>query len=238
MIYVGSKARFKKYIVPIINKYVENNNIKSYIEPFVGGANIIDDVICFTKTGFDIDEDVINIYEGVQQGWTPPLHISEELYTSLRHSSEKSFLRSYVSFAGSYASKKWGGVARGFKADKITPRDIYNERTRNFIKQIPKLLGIRFKKENYPNILVPDNSLIYCDPPYYGTTKYANKGFSHEKFWRWVDDMSKNNIVLVSEFTVPLGSKVIWERSRACSLTKATGDKNRIEKLVVYGDKI
>ena len=37
MIYQGSKSKLAKDIVPIIQKYIDNNNIKKYCEPFVGG---------------------------------------------------------------------------------------------------------------------------------------------------------------------------------------------------------
>lgn len=37
MKYVGSKARLVKYIAPIIQSYIDENNIKKYWEPFVGG---------------------------------------------------------------------------------------------------------------------------------------------------------------------------------------------------------
>ena len=44
MKYMGSKSRIAKDIVPIIQKCINDNNIQVYIEPFVGGANIIDKI--------------------------------------------------------------------------------------------------------------------------------------------------------------------------------------------------
>ena len=41
---MGSKSRIAKDIVPIIQKYIDDNRIISYIEPFVGGANVIDKI--------------------------------------------------------------------------------------------------------------------------------------------------------------------------------------------------
>jgi len=38
MQYMGSKNRYAKYIVPIIQKYIDDNNITKYLEPFVGGG--------------------------------------------------------------------------------------------------------------------------------------------------------------------------------------------------------
>lgn len=38
MKYAGSKQKISKYIVPIIQKYIDENKIDTYIEPFIGGA--------------------------------------------------------------------------------------------------------------------------------------------------------------------------------------------------------
>lgn len=36
MVYMGSKAKYAKYIVPILQKTIDENNITTYIECFVG----------------------------------------------------------------------------------------------------------------------------------------------------------------------------------------------------------
>ena len=35
---MGSKSRIAKHIVPIIQDYIDENQVKYYIEPFVGGV--------------------------------------------------------------------------------------------------------------------------------------------------------------------------------------------------------
>ena len=50
---MGSKSRIAKHIVPIIQRYIDENNIKKYYEPFVGGANIIDKIDCPKKNWID-----------------------------------------------------------------------------------------------------------------------------------------------------------------------------------------
>lgn len=37
MKYMGSKTRIAKDIVPILQKCIDDNHIKNYLEPFVGG---------------------------------------------------------------------------------------------------------------------------------------------------------------------------------------------------------
>ena len=63
MKYLGSKSKLAKEIVPILQNLIYKNNIKTYIEPFVGGFNIIDKIICENKIGNDIDPIVINLVE-------------------------------------------------------------------------------------------------------------------------------------------------------------------------------
>lgn len=33
-------------------------------------------------------------------------------------------------------------------------------------KQIPKLQGVEFRSEDYKNLQIPEESIIYCDPPH------------------------------------------------------------------------
>lgn len=54
--YMGSKARLSKDLSPIVNNLIKQNNIKTYIEPFVGGANITQHIVCENKIGSDTNE--------------------------------------------------------------------------------------------------------------------------------------------------------------------------------------
>lgn len=84
--------------------------------------------------------------------------------------------------------------------------------------------------------------VIYCDPPYRNTVKYATNDFPYDEFYQWCRDLSKNNIVLISEYSMPSDFKCIWEKDYKCLMysSKKTNDKvnNRVEKLFIYkGDK-
>lgn len=66
MKYMGSKSRIAKQIVPIIQSGIERDGRDSYIEPFVGGANVIDKIKCKYRVGFDINEYLIALLQHVQ----------------------------------------------------------------------------------------------------------------------------------------------------------------------------
>ena len=54
MTYMGSKRRYAKYIVPIINNYIKENDINTFIDCFCGGANLTDKIICDNVYGNDL----------------------------------------------------------------------------------------------------------------------------------------------------------------------------------------
>ena len=91
MVYQGSKNRLSKYIVPILQQYIDDNKIDSYYEPFVGGANIIDKIRCKSKVGSDYNEDLIALLKYVQkdnQLSIAPSECSFEHYTDVRSNKD------------------------------------------------------------------------------------------------------------------------------------------------------
>ena len=245
MRYVGSKNRLAKELVPIIQSYITNET-KGYIEPFVGGANMIDKIECNNKFGCDIHEELIELLKYIQNtNNILPTTITEEEYNKVRLNKDK-YEKWYVGFVGfcaTFGAKYFGGYARGFKEDKITPRDMAAEGIKNIEKQRKNLQNIKFKCCSYDEINKNiKDFVIYCDPPYKGTLKYTTD-FDYDKFYKWCKEMSKNNIVLISEYWMPEEFECIWEKKTTVRIdsNKKSKDKKmeRTEKLFIYrGDDI
>lgn len=237
MKYVGSKNRISKEIAPILQKCIDDNNIKIYFEPFVGGANMIDKIKCEKRIGNDIHKELIVLFKELQNGWQPPLHISEEEYNKVRE-NKSDYPDYYVALVGlcaTFGSKWFGGYARGFKVDKITPRDIPNEAIRNLLDQVPYIQDVKFASKSYLDFdkTKIKNCVIYCDPPYQDTTKYKNNDFDYDEFWDWVRELSKNNFIYISEYNAPDDFKCIWSKKVTTSL-KVNEHEDRTEKLFTY----
>ena len=66
MVYQGSKNRLAKYIIPILQKYIDENNIVAFIDCFCGGANIIDKINCKNRIASDYNEDLIALLKYAQ----------------------------------------------------------------------------------------------------------------------------------------------------------------------------
>ena len=241
MKYLGSKNRLSKELAPIIQKYIDDNNITKYLEPFVGGCNMIDKIKCENKYGSDIHKYLIALLKQASKDSSVfPLHISENEYKKVKDNKDNydDWYVGLVGFCATFSGKWFGGYARGFKEDKITPRDIPNETIRNIIKQSPSLKDIKFNCCDFRDIKSIKDFVIYCDPPYRDTTKYHTDDFPYEEFYDWCKQMAENNIVLVSEYSMPDDFECIWEKKVKVSVNskkKSNDDKNnRTEKLFIY----
>ena len=228
MKYMGSKARHAKELLPII--LANRKEGQWYVEPFVGGANMIDKVDG-NRIGADINEYLIEMWKAVSSGWMPPEHIDEKQYYDIRDNKEKhsKALVAYAGFALSYSGKWFGGWCR----DGAGKRNYVNEALKNAMKQFPKLVGVDFQESSYQYLEIPASSIVYCDPPYKGTTKYKDT-FDHEMFYDWCRQKHKEgHQVFVSEYQMPDDFICVWSKEVNNSLTKDTGSKKGIEKLFV-----
>ena len=233
MKYMGSKARLSKDIVPIIQSIIDNNNIEIYIEPFVGGANLIDKIECNHRIGIDYNKYLIAMWKSLQGGWLPPKQISREEYELIRDNKEQydDNLVSIVGFCATYNAKWFGGYS-GIVHTKVgTVRNYYDESIRNIKKQLPKIQDVEFKNMCYTDLKNINNTLIYCDPPYQNTTGYKNT-IDYDEYWNWVREMSKDNIVLCSEYNAPDDFTCIYEKTLTTTLDNNSRKKD-IEKLFI-----
>lgn len=211
---------------------LEKRENRTWVEPFVGGGNMIDKVQG-KRIGADINpyliDALIAIRDCVIDLPKNNKEFTEENYKDLRKSDNYKY-KGYAGFAFSYSGKWLGGWCR----DSLNKRDYVNESYKNAINQSPLLQGVRLVNESYLNLQIPENSLIYCDPPYEGTTKYKD-GFNHSEFWDWCRQKAKEgHIVFVSEYNAPNDFKCVWEKKIVSSLTKDTGSKVATERLFLY----
>ena len=209
--YVGSKNRLSKELAPIIQSYITDDTI-GYLEPFVGGANMIDKIKCEKRIGCDIHNNLIAVLNKLSEGWIPPENISEDDYKSIQNNKDlyDDYLVGYVGFQLSYGGKWFGGYRR----DKIGKRNYSKEAYTNTLKQMPNLKDIKFKCIDFRNLPLDKikGYVIYCDIPYKGTTKYKTEQFPYEEFYSWVKVASIYNTVLISEYSMPDEFECIWQK--------------------------
>lgn len=97
--------------MPIIQKKIKENNIDTYIEPMVGGANLIDKIQCKHKIGCDINHNLISLLKYVQTDNSISIAPSEctfEHYSDVRSNQNTGkYSDEYVALIGYCAS--YGG---------------------------------------------------------------------------------------------------------------------------------
>lgn len=221
MVFMGSKSKYAKYIVPILQKAIDDNNITCYIECFVGGANIIDKIKCEKKIGYDNSDTLIALLQQAQKDFS----ILPEDGSRAMWDEGKAYVKNgqpltsltlaevgAIQYFGSYNN---GGFPRGY-AKPTSTRNYYKEAYQNMKKQIPNLQGIDFICQNYWDLDENTNGcLIYLDPPYQNTKPYtyANQPqMDYKHFWDWVRKISQKNIVYTSEQQAPADFDIIWEQ--------------------------
>ena len=249
MKYMGSKARIAKHILPIMLEEAEKRGITSWVEPFVGGANIIKSIPkSMNRIGYDKNVYLIEMYKYLQKnGFNYPEEVSKELYDACRtayntnswHVCSQEVDASFIGWVGFMASANgrfFDGGYSGISKTKIgTERNYISESVRGLKKEFPDLKGVEFISDDYLNLDFK-NTLIYCDPPYKGTKTYnTSKNFNHDQFFDWCREQTKRgNVVFVSEYEAPEDFECVWQQEVKSSLSAngtSGGNKVSVEKL-------
>ena len=112
-----------------------------------------------------------------------------------------------TAFINSFNGKYWGGYAY-----KSGGRNYFDEARRNITKQADDIKDVEFYCKDYKELEKTKNCLYYLDPPYFLKTGYKENTINHEEFWNWVRELSKNNIVYISEENAPDDFECVWQK--------------------------
>lgn len=251
MIYPGSKSKYTTTIVPLLQRIIDIHKLGTYIEPFVGGANIIDKIHCTHRIGYDKNATLIALH---QQGQKAPQDIpphgnadwwykAKDIYRAAcgkpeaMESQMPLWQIGAIAFFKSFSKR---GFAGGMAKD--TPgRDYYHEGYSSFMRQIqnPNYKDIDFRWT--PDALTLNfdacaPALIYNDPPYAGTKAYGYKfetDFDYDAYWDWVRQLSVNHFVVCSEQTFPDDFRILWTQE-VHRTNGANNNYKAVEKLGVW----
>jgi DNA adenine methylase len=200
---MGGKSRLGKRIGGIINEMTPVGG--RVYEPFVGGFNIgrhlRDDIDHYAS---DSHHALIAMYRAIQDGWRPPESLSKEEWDSARSLPDCNPLKAFAGFACSFGGKYFGGYAR---------QPGYNFAiggARSLRRKLRSINRSSISACDYLHCSPRPGSVIYCDPPYDGTTGYSAVEFSSDVFWGWARAMSKDCTVLVSEHRCPIENEIIF----------------------------
>lgn len=232
--YIGSKNKLAKELIPIIQSYITENTTV-YVEPFVGGCNVIDKINHINKIGCDNNKYLIALLQHMIKNNPVPEFITKDEYLNVKNNINN-FDDWYVGLVGFCATYNSGWFRRygAYANTKTGFRNYYDESVRNIKKQSINLKNVELYtkdfRDNYYTTL--KNCVIYCDIPYKTEYEMYEEPFPYEEFYSWCENMSKNNVVLISEYDMPSDRfECIWSKRHETSLDNKDNKKTRIEKL-------
>jgi len=243
--HVGGKGYLRRWVREHVLSVSAGRTV--YVEPFVGGGATFAEVSpAFPVTvAADAHPDLILLWQAVAAGWIPPASLSREEYAALKI-APPSALRGFAGFACSFRGKWFAGQdpprehpgKRG--PDGVRGRPWVDVAERQgctaLRKQAPAFARATILRADYRAFRGSPETVIYADPPYYGTEGYACGAFDHVAFWRnadrWVDEGA---IVVVSESVAPAHWPELARTTRNQGLN--TSKAPRAEVLFVRGDR-
>ena len=235
MKYMGSKNRIAKHLLPIILK--DRKEGQWYVEPFVGGANMIDKVTG-NRIGADLNKYLIALLnEMSKDGFESPI-ISKDKFEDIKNNkcNYDDWVVGFAGFQLSFSSMWFGSYRR----DNQGLRDYSCEAKRNVDKQSKKIKGCKFIESSFLSLEIPKSSIIYCDPPYENTAKYkAVEDFKHDDFWQWCrDKVKEGHQVFISEYSAPDDFICVWQQELKVSVAKEGKQKTAVEKLFIHKSQV
>ncbi len=212
MRYMGGKSRIAKQIAAAIDEHRQPGQL--VWDAFCGGLSMS---VALSKKGPVLASDacapLIALYKAVQEGWDPPTEVSEEQYELAKYLPDSDPIKAFCAFGCSFSGKWFGGYAKSAEGRN------YAKNARNSLRK-NKFTGLVKQIDFLEFIPEPTNTIIYCDPPYAGTTGYdSSDKFDYCKFVRRVEQWSEFTDVFVSEYDFRLGH-VVFERPQVTTVSR------------------
>jgi len=237
MVYMGSKNRISKELVPIITKDLKSS--QWYVEPFVGGCNMMDKIDHPYRLGADSNKYLIALLQAIQKGQKLPEYVTKEEYQVVKSNKDNypDWYIGYVGFICSFRGKYFGGFAGEYTELKTgKQRNYQKQMSNNILKQYENIKNVVLHNVEYNDLIIPENSVIYCDPPYANTTKYSDK-FDSNDFWQWCrGKINEKHKMYISEYNAPDDFVCIWSKDINSNLGGTS--KKATEKLFMHKSQL
>jgi DNA adenine methylase len=235
MQYLGGKTLVAKQLAAVMLDYRRPG--QEVWDAFCGGLSV---AAALEEDGpvyaTDVNAALISLYAAVQGGWQPPDVVSRETWTAAKVLPDSDPLKAFCGFGCSFGGKWFGGYAGPRSSPKTATH--HGGTIMNAVVSSLRMLDRRATDRSMTFAVVdflavaprPIESLIYCDPPYAGTTGYDGvPSFDQDAFRARVAEWSRHTDVFVSEYDFPLGA-CIW--SAPATLKVSGGTKGpRTERL-------
>lgn len=229
MRYQGGKSKIAKSIAAVIS--AERERESTFLSLFCGSCAVECKVRGFDNVILnDNHKYLIELYRGLQNGYQLPDDITEQQYKYVKeHKEEDLVLTGFVGFGCSFGGKWFGGYGRSKN------RNHAGESKRALLRDIGILKNAEFICKDYRDVSLPDNCVIYADPPYNNTTGYGKEKFDSKEFWEYAREISQKHLMFISEQVAPDDFVVIWEKPFTRTLDVNKQNQFKVtEKLFIH----
>jgi len=237
MQYLGGKAGEGKRIASICSERLKSPD-QLFVDMFCGSLNVVRHVSHPNRLAIDACGPLIVMWKAALDGWVPPCTVTREEYGRISQVQDpRDPMTAFVLFGCSFGGKWRGGYA------KDRPGQRYAECASNSIRRKAKdckglVLEHNTFQQKHPGCW-PPGTVLYCDPPYQGTTGYkAIEPFNSDAFWFWASQHARRGVhVFVSEGrdVPPEGWDIVdVQIDDQGGRLKAGPKKPRIDKLFTY----
>ena len=224
--YPGGKKYKGKEIANIIYEgstiFADQSNfkIKGYCEPFCGMMGVYQHIPALFKhhnrkikyIAGDRNTYLVKLWKGIQNGFIPPIKCNRQEYYKMKDDNDQSLSAIFLGVACSIR-----GIFRG---TFFPPNNVKHQATE--IQKIGKeITNVKIKGCDYSAFSNLSGFVIYCDPPYkntgnvYSIDDKHSSSFDYSQFINWCRDMSKTNIIFISEYQKPCSDAVlVWKKGK------------------------
>lgn len=226
MHYMGGKHHIAGQVAGLVRR--SRVGEQPYLEPFVGGCNILQRVPGGTRVASDANAFLITLYKALQAGWQPPTSMDKDQWQAIKDRMDPDDpVTAFAGFGCSFA----GGWFQAYGTQDKRPGHnscAFNS-ARTLLELVPHIADVDFRACDYREH-TPHGAIVYCDPPYRGTAGYRAVGrFDHDAFWQTMRDWSRDNTVLVSEYAAPPDFLPVWQQRKTTGLR---GTDNRAKRTI------
>lgn len=150
MHYFGGKFKISKDLANVLNPITKG---KPFVDLFCGACNVVEKITtASSRMANDNNPYLIALLKAVQNGWEPPIVVSEEQYRyTMSHLDENPALSGFVGIGCSFSGGWKNGYARPVNSSHNFPKEAHN----TLLRQKPKLGGQRSLPVTMARLLYP-----------------------------------------------------------------------------------
>jgi len=205
--YIGGKHRQGKIIAEKLRMVLYGKTW--YCEPFCGSLSVAYRVDHCNMFLCDVSYALITMWQELQD---PDLELPDEItpleYLELKRlRNPHDWMTAYVGFGMSFGAIYFGAYARDKRGDVGSNLGCARRvKTSTNKKRKTNVMTAVIECFSYDEMPIPENSVIYCDPPYENTSTKAHdcSDFDSKKFWQWCrEKVKEGHRILITEFIYP-----------------------------------